>query len=54
MGRSIKEIADRLRHESHESPQITWDVYEYSHLYPGKDRELADELDRIRKPDPAE
>lgn len=45
MGRSIKEIADRL---GHESPQTTWDVY--SHLYPGKDRELADELDKIRKP----
>ena len=49
MGRSIKEIADRL---GHESPQTTWDVY--SHLYPGKDRELADELDRIRKPDTME
>lgn len=45
MGIGIKEIADRL---GHESPQTTWGVY--AHLYPGKDRELADELDKIRVP----
>lgn len=39
----IKEIADRL---GHESPQTTWETY--AHLYPRKDRELADELDKIR------
>lgn len=43
MGIGIKEIADRL---GHESPQTTWGTY--AHLYPGKDRELADELDKIR------
>lgn len=43
MGIGIKEIADRL---GHESPQTTWETY--AHLYPGKDRELADELDKIR------
>lgn len=43
MGFSIKEIADRL---GHETPETTWRTY--AHLYPGKDRALADELDRIR------
>ncbi|MGN0398481.1 MAG: tyrosine-type recombinase/integrase [Candidatus Fimimorpha sp.] len=43
MGIGIKEITDRL---GHESPQTTWGTY--AHLYPGKDRELADELDKIR------
>ncbi|MCD7814907.1 MAG: site-specific integrase [Lachnospiraceae bacterium] len=43
MGFSIKEIADRI---GHESPETTWRIY--SHLYPGKDRELADELDKVR------
>ncbi len=45
MGFSIKEIADRL---GHESPETTWRIY--SHLYPGKDRALADELDKVRVP----
>lgn len=43
MGIGIKEISDRL---GHESPQTTWNTY--AHLYPGKDRQLADELDKIR------
>ena len=40
---SIKEISDRL---GHESPETTWKVY--AHLYPGKDRKLADALNEVR------
>lgn len=40
---SIKEISDRL---GHESPKTTWKVY--AHLYPGKDRKLADALNEVR------
>lgn len=43
LGRGIKEISNRL---GHESTKTTWDTY--SHLYPGTDRDLADELDKIR------
>lgn len=43
---SIKEIADRL---GHESPETTWKVY--AHLYPGKDRKLAGALNEVRATD---
>lgn len=39
----IKEISDRL---GHESPETTWKIY--AHLYPGKDRKLADALNEVR------
>lgn len=39
----IKEIADRL---GHESPQTTWETY--AHLYPGQDQILAGKLDEMR------
>lgn len=40
---NVKEISDRL---GHESPETTWKVY--AHLYPGKDRKLADALNEVR------
>ncbi|WP_283682748.1 site-specific integrase [Parablautia sp. Marseille-Q6255] len=40
---SIKEIADRL---GHESPETTWRTY--AHLYPDRDRKLADALNDVR------
>lgn len=43
MGRSIKEIADRM---GHENPQTT--LRTYAHLYPGKDHDLANILDQMR------
>ena len=33
-------------HLGHESPETTWKVY--AHLYPGKDRKLADALNEVR------
>ena len=39
----IKEIADRL---GHESPQTTWETY--AHLYPGQDQILAGKLEKMR------
>lgn len=39
MNIEIKEIADRL---GHESPQTTWETY--AHLYPGQDQVLAGKL----------
>ncbi len=49
MGFSPLEIADRL---GHESIKTTLDTY--SHLYPDKDRQLADALSRFRQIEPAE
>ena len=45
MGFDIKEISERL---GHESVKTTWDTY--SHLYPDSDKELADKLNEIRRP----
>ncbi len=45
MGFSPLEISNRL---GHESVKTTLDTY--SHLYPDKDRQLADRLDRLRQP----
>lgn len=46
MGVDIVEISKRL---GHESPKITLDVY--SHLYPGRDREVADMLEKCHTTD---
>ena len=46
MGFDILEISKRL---GHESVKTTLDTY--AHLYPGKDRKLAGELNKLRKPD---
>lgn len=43
MGFNIKEISERL---GHESVKTTWDTY--SHLYPDTDKALADKLNEIR------
>lgn len=43
MGRDIMEVSERL---GHTSPQTTWNIY--AHLYPGKEKELAEELDKVR------
>lgn len=43
MGVDIKAISERL---GHESVKITWDTY--AHLYPNKDRELADQLQSLK------
>jgi len=48
MGFDILEISERL---GHESARTTLDTY--SHLYPDKDRKLAGELNRLRRPDAA-
>ena len=47
MGVPPLEIADRL---GHESVKTTLDTY--SHLYPDKDQQLADKLNRFRRADP--
>ena len=44
MGFSPLEISNRL---GHESVKTTLDTY--SHLYPDKDRQLADRLDKLRQ-----
>ena len=50
MGFSPLEIANRL---GHESVKTTMDTY--SHLYPDKDRQPADSLDKLRQtPQPKE
>lgn len=49
MGVDIVEISKRL---GHESPKITLDVY--SHLYPGRDREVADLLEKYHTMDSAD
>lgn len=46
MGFDILEISERL---GHESVQTTWDIY--SHLYPDKDKKLANDLNRLRRKD---
>lgn len=48
MGFDILEISERL---GHESAKTTLDTY--SHLYPNKDKKLAGELNRLRRPDAA-
>ena len=45
MGVDIKEISERL---GHESVKTTWDTY--AHLYPDKDKELAERLNELRRP----
>lgn len=49
MGFDALEIADRL---GHESVKTTLDTY--SHLYPDKDKKLAGELNKLRRPEPPE
>lgn len=49
MGVSPLEIAERL---GHESVKTTLDIY--SHLYPNKDQQLADRLNKFRRADPVE
>lgn len=44
MGFDILEISRRL---GHESTQTTWDTY--GHLYPDRDKHLADELEKINQ-----
>ena len=44
MGFDILEVSERL---GHESVQTTWDTY--SHLYPGKDIKLANDLNKLRR-----
>lgn len=44
MGIDIKEISERLRHES---VKTTWDTY--AHLYPDKDAGLAQRLNELRR-----
>ncbi|EOS39365.1 hypothetical protein C808_01786 [Lachnospiraceae bacterium M18-1] len=44
MGFAPLEIADRL---GHESVKTTLDTY--SHLYPNKDQQLADQLNQFRR-----
>ena len=44
MGGDIKEISERL---GHESVKTTWDTY--AHLYPDKDTELANRLNELRR-----
>lgn len=46
MGFDILEISERL---GHESPKTTLDTY--SHLYPDKDKRLAGELNKLRRPE---
>ena len=46
MGVDIMEISRRL---GHESVKTTWDIY--GHLYPNKDKELADLLHRLKEND---
>lgn len=46
MGVNIKEISERL---GHESVKTTWDTY--AHLYPDTDEKLALDLDKLRHPD---
>lgn len=48
MGFAIEEISRRL---GHDSIKTTWDTY--SHLYPGKDRELAQKIEVIIKKEQA-
>ena len=45
MGFSMKEISERL---GHESIKTTLDTY--GHLYPDKDVKLAEALNRLRRP----
>lgn len=47
MGFDALEIAERL---GHESVKTTLDTY--SHLYPDKDKKLASELNKLRRPEP--
>lgn len=49
MGFDIKEISERL---GHESVKTTWDTY--AHLYPDTDTKLAEELNKLRRPDDSE
>lgn len=49
MGFSMKEISERL---GHESIKTTLDTY--GHLYPDKDVKLAEALNKLRRPDTKE
>ena len=46
MGFEILEISERL---GHESVKTTLDTY--SHLYPDKDKQLANELNKLQRPE---